>query len=226
MLLNCEDRLADLAEWVSIYDFPLASSTRECPDDLDLALVEGSVSTPHELIRLLELRRRVKLLVAVGSCALNGGVNALAGEDRGSALVRVYETLPRGLYSFPPRPLHDFVTVDWRIPGCPPERHDLIETLGALLLGGCPGWQEMPVCMECRIAENRCLLTEDRAPCFGPVTRAGCRARCPGRGVPCEGCRGSVDEANQDELFRQLLETGMSEREIERRMARFGGIKA
>ncbi|MEJ2520930.1 MAG: hypothetical protein P8Y91_11410, partial [Desulfuromonadales bacterium] len=79
----------------------------------------------------------------------------------------------------------------------------------------------MPVCMECRILENPCLLTENHLPCIGPVTQAGCRARCPSVGVPCEGCRGVVAEANFEELYRLLLEAGLSEYDVEKRLTRF-----
>ncbi|PLX84061.1 MAG: NADH:ubiquinone oxidoreductase [Desulfuromonas sp.] len=223
MLLNCEEQLAELAELVALREFPLACSADLEGQPLDLALVEGSISTATELSRLLELRRRCRILVAVGSCALNGGINALVEDDRDTAATVVYGPSLPCADSFPPLPLHRFVKVDWRIAGCPPERHELVETLTSLLHGGWPGWQVMPVCMECRILERRCLLQEDRLPCLGPVTRAGCQARCPSLGVPCEGCRGMVAEANRDQLFRLLVENGMAEREIERRLQRFGG---
>jgi sulfhydrogenase subunit delta len=186
-------------------------------------LVEGSISTPDELTRLLNLRRRVKLLVAVGSCALSGGINSLVAGERAEAINEVYGQVQAGLHSFPPQPVHRFVTVDCQVPGCPPERHDLLEALCSMHYGGWPGRQLMPVCMECRILENRCLLMENKLPCLGPVTLAGCRARCPSLGVVCEGCRGDVTEANHGEMFRLLLDTGLSESDAHRRMARFAG---
>jgi sulfhydrogenase subunit delta len=77
--------------------------------------------------------------------------------------------------------------------------------------------------MECRIRENRCLLEEDGDVCLGPVTRSGCNARCPSILVPCEGCRGEVAEANRDELYHLLLETGLKGLDIRLRMQRFAG---
>jgi sulfhydrogenase subunit delta len=224
MLTNCEDQLADLAEAYVWSEFSLAFSAREQSGQLDIALVEGSISTTEELTRLLDLRRRAELLVAVGACALTGGINVLVKPDRCAAIVAVYDREPFCMETFPPQPLHHFVTVDWQIPGCPPERHELVETLGSILQGGCPGWQDIPVCMECRVLENRCLLIEDHQPCLGPVTRAGCRAKCPSLGVLCEGCRGAVAEANWDELFRLLLESGLPESEVRSRLQRFQGV--
>jgi len=221
MLLNCEEHLAALSAHVAVHEFPLASSSRNVPGSIDLALVEGSISTPSELERLLDLRRRVRMLVAVGSCALSGGINNLVPGERAHAVDEVYGQAQAGMRTFPPQPVHRFVTVDCQVHGCPPERHDLLEAFASLQYDGWPGRQVMPVCMECRILENRCLLMEDGQPCLGPVTLAGCRARCPSLGVGCEGCRGDVVEANHKEMFRLLLETGLSEREAQRRMSRF-----
>lgn len=223
MLLNCEEQLAGLADAVAFTTFELASSRRGEAAPVAVALVEGSISTPSELVRLLALRRRARWLVAVGACALTGGVNALAARDRNRAAQAVYGPSGAALESFPPQPQHHFIRVDGEVAGCPPERHELLSLVGALLHGGRPGHQEMPVCMECRLRELRCLLIEGRVPCLGPLTRAGCLARCPAVGTGCEGCRGAVAEANREEMFRLLLAAGLPEREIHRRLERFAG---
>ena len=223
MLLNCESQLPALIEFIQLHDFPLASSAQQGQQQLDVILVEGSISCPREVSQLLELRRRSQFLIAIGGCALTGGVNALLEIDRQAAVDQIYGDAGRLLRTFPPQPINHFVSVDWQIPGCPPERHDLIEALASICQGGWPGRQQMPVCMECRIKENRCLLLESHLPCLGPITQAGCRARCPSLSVLCEGCRGPVAEANRDELFRLLLHTQLPEREACRRLKRFGG---
>jgi coenzyme F420-reducing hydrogenase gamma subunit len=223
MLVNCESSLADLAGIVEFDTFPLVSSAGGSSEPVDIAMVEGSLSTPNEVERLLAIRRNSRLLVAVGACAMTGGINALVKGERRKCLATIYGDQGAGWDTFPPQPVHHFVRVDWQIPGCPPERHELLDSLGSILHGGWPGHQVMPVCMECRSNENRCLLAEDHAPCLGPITAAGCNARCPGMGVPCEGCRGVVPEANRDELFHLLLETALSVQEIHHRLERFGG---
>lgn len=212
MLVNCEEQLPGLSGLTDWQDFDLVSSARGVRLPVEVALVEGAISTPVELESLLALRERARFLVAVGACALTGGVNALAPAGREDVTG-----------TFPPLPLRRFVRVDWEIPGCPPERADLLTLFGALRHGGWPGHLECAVCMECRIREYRCLLLEERLPCLGPLTRAGCRARCPGVGVACEGCRGDVAEAHRDEAFRLLAECGMTVREVRRRLGRFRG---
>jgi len=212
MLVNCEAQLAALGEAADCHGYELVSSAPGDGIPVAVALVEGSISTPTELESLLALRARARFLVAVGACALSGGVNALlmAGREEEGG-------------TFPPQPVRRFVRVDIEIPGCPPERSDFLALFGALSRGGWPGRLECAVCMECRLRENRCLLLEDRLPCLGPVTRSGCRARCPSIGVVCEGCRGEVAEAHRDEMFRLLAERGLAVREVRRRLERFGG---
>ena len=78
-----------------------------------------------------------------------------------------------------------------------------------------------PVCLDCRIRENTCLLLSEGAPCLGSVTLGGCRARCPSLGAPCIGCRGPVPEANLPSLTAVLAEKGVSAEEVERRLALF-----
>lgn len=224
-LLNCERELPQWAPILEVVDFAMASSAADDGGPLDLALAEGSISTPEQLRQLMNLRRRARLLVAVGACALTGGVNRLAGS--GPDLERLSE----GIYgqpavareTFPAQPIGRFVAVDLELPGCPPEGRDYLALVGALRYGGEPWQPGYPVCMECRLRENLCLLIEARQPCLGPVTRAGCAARCPSFGVICEGCRGWVAEANRGEQFRLLLELGLSEGEIAARMERFAG---
>ena len=221
-LLNAEEAMAGLSTAVELHEFPLASSACGEKGLFDVALVEGSLTSPSQIKRLLSLRRKADLLLAVGACTLTGGVNAMVKGDRRRAIASIYGKPGAEWETFPPLPAHHFVQVDGEIPGCPPEQQDLLETIAALLHGGAPGRQVMPVCMECRSNENRCLLEEDQAPCLGPITQAGCHALCPGLGVPCEGCRGVVPEANRDELSHLLMTAGLSEREIRHRLERFG----
>lgn len=222
-LLNCEPQLGTLDALAEVVAFDMASSRADDGGPLDAVLVEGSISQPEELNRLLDLRRRAQLLVAVGACALSGGVNALAGGDRSDLCATVYGETAAAKTTFPPQPVARFVKVDLELPGCPPERSEYLKTFGALVRGSLPQLPNYPVCLECRRRENLCLLIEADQPCLGPVTRAGCEALCPSYGVVCEGCRGLVAEANRSEEFRLLLELGLSEREVRARMERFSG---
>ena len=69
--------------------------------------------------------------------------------------------------------------------------------------------------------ENECLLVKRGLPCAGPVTLAGCGARCPGYNIACVGCRGPVDEANMGSLESILEEKEFKEDEIKRKLRMF-----
>ena len=142
-------------------------------------------------------------------------------EPREPLLRKVYGEAGAGIESFRPGPLSRFVTVDCSITGCPPEKGELLALLAAILRGSLPINPAYPVCSECRMRENRCLLIEDSELCLGPLVQAGCNARCPAVGIPCEGCRGPVPEANVAAERELLQAKGFAREEIESRMRRF-----
>jgi coenzyme F420-reducing hydrogenase gamma subunit len=221
-LLNCEAELPEIVERFSFAYFPMGISGADIEGTFDVAVVEGAVSTPEDLDTLVKLRNRSRLLVALGTCALWGGVAAMKNDEpRTPLLERVYGSGAAKLVSFNPGPLHRFVTVDFGVAGCPPEKGEILATLAALLRGNLPEFPVYPVCAECRARENLCLLMERNELCLGPLVHAGCNARCPAVGIPCEGCRGPVAEANVAAEVELLLEKGFTSQEIESRMRRF-----
>lgn len=223
-LLNAEEALPLLPGAAVVQRFPMVSSAQDHDAALDVVLIEGSISRPEELAELLNLRRRARLLVAVGACAVDGGINVLAGEERERLAGLVYGAEAGGKRGFFAQPLARLVKVDYALYGCPISAAELLHLLGALMRGGLPPTPEHALCLECRLRDNRCLLLEGRQPCLGPVTRTGCGVHCPSRGVPCEGCRGRAVEANLNEMQRQLLELGLAPREVRARLERFGGV--
>ena len=90
-LLNLEDELLELAGAVEIAYF-LEARRRVLPGPYDVGLVEGSVTTPHEVERILEIRSQVRFLVALGTCATAGGIQALRNFTNVDDLaLKVYE---------------------------------------------------------------------------------------------------------------------------------------
>jgi len=221
-LLNCEAELPKIAGCFEFAWFPMGISDINACGPIDVALVEGAVSTPEDLEILTLLRSRSRLLVAYGTCARWGGIAAMKNhESREPLLEQVYGTTSKQMTSFPPAPLHRFVPVDFSITGCPPEKGELLKTLGAILHGTLPVFPVYPVCTECRNRESLCLLIERNELCLGPIIQAGCNARCPAVGIKCEGCRGPVEEANVGAEIDLLIEKGFSCEEIISRMQRF-----
>lgn len=222
-IVNCEEELPDIAARFEIAYFPMAESIAEPEGIFDAAIVEGAVSTPKDLAILFKLRNASRLLVAFGTCALFGGVAAMnnAISKRDELMAMVYGGNGGGIETFPPARLKNFVSVDFGITGCPPEKPELIALLGALLAGTLPPFPSYPVCTECRSRENLCLLLAKNQLCLGPIIQGGCNARCPATGIVCEGCRGPVREANVAQELELLLERDFGREEIERRMRRF-----
>ena len=199
----------------------ILKDSKSIPDQIDVALVEGSVRTEYDHARLEQARATAGALITIGSCAAFGGIQSLCNLlDREELMKETYgttttkagqphqhlpEVLPKNL------PVHEIVKVDYAIPGCPPEPDEVTSILGALLKGQTPHLSQKNVCDECkkkrkekleaklkRITEKpsdpeRCLL-ELGFVCMGPATRAGCDAKCPAASMPCEGCRGPAHE--------------------------------
>lgn len=221
-LLNCEDELPGLLEQFEFRFFPMACSPARLDGEYDAALVEGCISMPHEKEFLLELRKRSEHLIALGSCAVCGGVAALKnGEDRELLRQQVYGKSPVAAETFDPLPLRAVVQVDAAVSGCPPEKDELLGLLAGLVRGALPVVMEYPVCTECRMRENLCLLTERDMLCLGPLTSGGCGARCPSLSVPCEGCRGPVTEANLKEVLEIYAQKGFDRATVLDRLRRF-----
>jgi len=222
VILNCEDQLLDIVGAVEIVDFLGGSSVNDTEGPLAIAFVEGSVANAREEAAIARIRERAALVVACGSCACFGGVAAVSGEmSREQVAELVYGTSARAYDAAPHRPLSDFVKVDVAIPGCPMEKDEFLKVVSNLLNGDAPVGFAYPVCTECKMKEHDCLLVSRGIPCAGPVTTAGCGARCPGFNVPCIGCRGPVDEANISSIAEIWEKGGFSEADIRRKLRTF-----
>jgi sulfhydrogenase subunit delta len=224
-IIHSEDKLVAVFEQVDIVSFSMAQSDNE-EGALDIAFVEGSITTEEQRERLKALRKRTKILVPMGVCACFGGLQSmrLGDGDYRSRYEKVYGrtriTIDK---AFESKPLNAFVKIDYCIPGCPVSADQFFSALTMLINDYRPVLYSFPVCTECKWNENLCLLTEKNLPCLGPITRAGCGAVCLEHGIPCIGCWGPVDEANAAYEFKLLIKQGFSPEEIIRKMRMFGG---
>ncbi len=221
-ILNCEDQLLRLADAVAIVDWEMTTSDNDRNCRLDIAFVEGVVATVHDLERLKKIRARTSFLVAIGTCAVWGGLPAmrnliprdLLDRERDAATARFLDTAEA-------LPATHFVPFDLELPGCPIEREEFLTTVNSLLFGTVPELPAIPVCLECKTAENGCRVIHHQEVCCGAMTRGGCGARCPSHGVACAGCRGPVEEPNYDANITMFAGRGISWVEISARMKHF-----
>ncbi len=220
-LANKEETLLAFLMAIDVIDFREVSSARN--GEYDVALVDGAISRADEVERLREIRRRAKVLVALGSCACFGGVNRMKNAcDLEEANREVYGDHPKE--TLPTRAIHEVVPVDLKIPGCPVSKAEVERIVQHLLFEVPYQFPVYPVCLECKQRFTVCLFDRGQL-CLGPITRGGCDAPCPAGGLGCWGCRGQAAEANIDEFQSIARERGHSEREIAERMGFFGGFE-
>jgi NAD-reducing hydrogenase small subunit len=147
-LLDTDERLIDLARRVEVVWGPLVDS-KEFPENVDVTLVEGAISSEEDLHRIRLVRARTKLLVSLGDCAVTGNVPAMRNKFGVDAVLRrAYlenasldpqiprEAVPRLLSTA--RPVHELAHVDVFIPGCPPSADLIFSVLTDLLEGRVP----------------------------------------------------------------------------------------
>lgn len=218
-ILNCEDQLLDLFQWVEIKDFVMASSGGDPWGALDIAFVEGAVMSKRDEEHLRAIRDRARMLISIGTCASHPAAVAVMSDVERLPLIRqIYGETGDSYDSLAPRAQAQVVRVDLAITGCPIEEHQFLEAVSELLNGSLPVFPRYPVCGECRMRENNCLLLEKGELCWGPLAVAGCHARCPSLGVGCIGCRGPAEDANLESARSMFFKAGFQETEIERKL--------
>jgi F420-non-reducing hydrogenase small subunit len=249
-VLNTHEKILDVDANFEVVFWPVAMDTKykdvEAMEDgsILLTLFNGGIrNDENEHIAKL-LRQKSKILVSFGSCACEGCIPGLANLSPVNEIVHTAfntittdnpnEIYPRTTYDVPEGELHipvlskilrsldQVVDVDYYMPGCPPESHQVAAVIDLVIKvvkgeaqlppkGTVIGAGDSTVCDECPRARNvkmiksfkriqdiapidptLCIL-EQGVPCNGPATRSGCTARCPQAGAQCIGCYGPAN---------------------------------
>ncbi len=249
-VLNIHEKILDVDANFDVVFWPVAVDTKykdvEAMEDgsILLTLFNGGIRNDENEHLAKLLRQKSKILVAFGSCACEGCIPGLANLSHAGEIVHTaFNTLstdnpneiyprtsfdvPEGELTIPKiapvlRPLDLVVDVDYYMPGCPPESHQIAAVVDLVVKvvkgeaklppkGSVIGAGDSTVCDECPRTRNvksikefkriqdiapvdpdLCLL-EQGIPCNGPATRSGCNARCPGVGAQCIGCYGPAE---------------------------------
>ena len=249
-VLNIHEKILDVDANFDVVFWPVAMDAKykdvEAMEDgsILLTLFNGGIRNDENERLAKLLRQKSKILVAFGSCACEGCIPGLANLSPVGDIVRTafntittdnpHEIYPRTSYDVPEgelhipklapilRPLGEVVDVDYFMPGCPPESHQIAAVIDLVIKvlrgeaelppkGSVIGVGDSTVCDECPRARNvktikffkriqdiapvdpdLCLL-EQGIPCNGPATRSGCNARCPQAGAQCIGCYGPAE---------------------------------
>lgn len=216
----------EILEMTSHFDIKSFRFIKDIKDDkeFDVVFMEGLVASNDDLEVLKHIRSKTKLLVALGSCACTGCIPAYRNFIDTSKYAYLVREQVKELTDQQPTPIDAHVGVDFFIPGCPPDHKQILTFMKDVLLLKTPQDYDRPVCFECRLNENRCLL-DDGKMCLGPVTKGGCNSICTNGKFECWGCRGSTPDANLDLMKELLLEKGFTKEHIRQRMRTFVGMK-
>jgi NAD-reducing hydrogenase small subunit len=155
--LDLDEWLFELAAHVDVVFSPVASDIKAFPEQVDVCLVEGAVANADNLELALQLRRRTRMVISFGDCAVTGNVPALRnlwsevdGGSRQSVLDRGYLELADTGAQHPHAPgivpellervlpLHEVIPVDLYLPGCPPSAERIRAAIEPLLSGETP----------------------------------------------------------------------------------------
>lgn len=222
-LLDAEDELLAVASAVDICYFPEASR-RMLKGPYDIGFVEGSITTPHDVERIREVRKSCDVLITIGACATAGGIQALRNWKDVQEFVQIVYASPEYISTLDrSMPISSFVRVDYELRGCPINKKQFVEVIVAFLNKRKPNVSSHSVCVECKLKGNVCVMVANATPCLGPVTHAGCGALCPSYNRGCYGCYGPMDSPNTASLTKQFKEMGESKYDV---MLLFRGYNA
>jgi len=203
-----EDLLAILSA-VDVVEFREVMSEK-WPHDLDIALIEGSITTPHGIERIKAIRAKTKTLIAYGSCATIGGVNGMKNNfDLKEIKEYVYGKDAEIFDALKTMPVHQVVKVDYFIHNCPVSIPEVVKVLKAAIAGIPYEVPDYAVCVECKLNENVCMYHKGIA-CLGPITKAGCNSWCINNNNICYGCRGMVSNPAEKGAKDILAKYGIS----------------
>ena len=220
-LLNCEDELLAVAGQVDIAYF-VEASRAVVRGPYDLSLVEGSITTPHDVQLIQQVRRDSKYLVTIGACATAGGIQALRNFKDVQEFVSIVYAAPEYVETLDKStPVADHVPVDFELRGCPINKEQLLEVISAFLHGRKPNVPPYSVCMECKRRGIVCVMVAHGTPCLGPVTQAGCGAICPAYHRGCYGCFGPKETPNTESLSKWWSHLGMEDQDLVRAFRTF-----
>ena len=194
-ITNVEEHLTDVLGQIDLRYWQLASS-EPMPEEFDVAVIEGAVTTEESEATVRKLRERAKCVIALGACAATAGIPGIAARNFFKRPSQVYKDVPAACGSMVvPRPVGAVIDVDYTVRCCPIDTMDFIDVLQRALYGSNKFDRTGTMCGQCKRNGTDCFFDQGQL-CLGLVTVAGCGAKCVNLGRACNGCRGLSPDAN------------------------------
>ncbi len=149
-VLDMDERLVQLLDKIELTSTPITDLKHPPKNGVTVGILSGAVNNTVNVEVVKEMRERCKLLVALGDCAVFGGIMTMRNFfDMNEALKRAYietESTVDGMIpnseelAKPIRavPVGQVVKVDVHLPGCPPSADAIYHVLSELLEGRIP----------------------------------------------------------------------------------------
>ena len=150
-ILDIDERILQVVELVDLRATPITDLKEPDEDGVDVGILEGGINNTYNEEVAKKMRERSKFLIALGDCAVFGGVPAMrnfCGAE--AALKRAYieaesndtegkiPSSPELAVMTRVRAVHEVVPVDLHIPGCPPDADVIFYALTELAQGRIP----------------------------------------------------------------------------------------
>jgi coenzyme F420-reducing hydrogenase gamma subunit len=149
-IISLREKFLILEDRLDIVDWRLGQEKKES-GPFDIAIIEGTPITQHEIDLLKKLRKESKVLIGLGACACLGGIPAIVDKkERKKWYKKIYgeKYKPRGIDALP---LSAYVQVDFLIHGCPVNGQEVVRIVEELLAGKKPTYRGYSVCFECKL---------------------------------------------------------------------------
>lgn len=226
-ILNLEEKILPLLNFLDISYWRLVQETPSDPTNLDIAIIEGSATNEEEIAEVKEIRKNAKAVITIGACAHLGGVQGLRNimDDQDVQISQYGEGNLGGVRATKVHAIEEIIDVDYAIRGCPIDKTEFANAVLSLLTGRTPHIWNSTVCNECKNKGNICFFEHQDSDsfCLGPITEAGCGARCPSNNRACDGCRGWTTDPHVVQQIKELSSRGLNMEEIVQLVRRYSG---
>ncbi len=222
-LLNLHEELLEILPLIEIVYWPAVIDVKEkdleaMPNDsIDVGFIEGMIRTEQDLNNVKLIRKKSKIIVAWGACAVLGGIPGLANlYDKDELLSRKFKEcesieITKGvpLENVPNieecvELVKSIVTVDAFIPGCPPSPEQIKSAIIYLIvLLSDKKYPGTNVCKVCEMRGDSCILNQDIL-CFGPISQAVPNLKWKKDKGACLGEYGYTDVPSEPEVHKLM----------------------